>query len=329
MNIEKLRGVLEQKQVFVYFGSVLIATMVAMSTSGTTAAEGAINPALGFMLFVTFLQVPLAELGQALRQIRFLLILLIVNFVLIPVLVLTLVGFFLDDPMLRLGVMLVLLAPCIDYVVTFSHLGRADARLLLATTPVLLIVQMLMLPVYLGLILGKDVARYIEAGPFVHAFAWLIAVPLVLAGLTQLYARKSRVGKQLSQMLGLMPVPATALVLFIVIIAVLPQIGPAIDAVTKVLPVYVTYAVLAPVIGWWIARRMKLDAPSSRSVAFSAATRNSLVVLPLALAVPGAIPVLPAIIVAQTLVELISELVYMRVIARWGGGERTPQRTDI
>ncbi|XOT98248.1 arsenic resistance protein, partial [Alcaligenes pakistanensis] len=35
----------------------------------------------------------------------------------------------------------------------------------------------------------------------------------------------------------------------------------------------------------------------------SSATRNSLVVLPLALAIPGALPLLPAIILTQTLVE--------------------------
>jgi ACR3 family arsenite transporter len=43
--------------------------------------------------------------------------------------------------------------------------------------------------------------------------------------------------------------------------------------------------------------------------------------LPLALAVPGALPLLPAIIVTQTLVELVTELVYVRAIARLGAGD--------
>lgn len=318
MKLEKLREVLEQKQIVIYFGAVTVAALVAMSVSGTTAVEGAINPALAFMLFVTFLQVPLAELGQALKQVRFLATLLLANFVIIPILVFALVELFLEDQMLRFGVMLVLLAPCIDYVVTFAHLGRADARLLLASTPVLLIAQMLMLPLYLSLMLAEDVASYIQAGPFMHAFVGLIAVPLLMAGATQFFAKRSNSGRHLSDILGLTPVPATALVLFIVILAVLPQLGPAIDAVWKVLPIYIAYAILAPIIGRRVARQAKLDSLSSRSVAFSSATRNSLVVLPLALAVPGAIPVLPAIIVAQTLVELISELIYVRVIAKWG-----------
>ena len=65
-----------------------------------------------------------------------------------------------------------------------------------------------------------------------------------------------------------------------------------------------------------MGRLFRLDVPAGRAIAFSTSTRNSLVVLPLVLAVPGAIPVLPAIIVTQTLVELISELIYVRLIPK-------------
>jgi len=67
-----------------------------------------------------------------------------------------------------------------------------------------------------------------------------------------------------------------------------------------------------------MAKVFRLEPAAGRAIAFSAATRNSLVILPLALAVPGAVPVLPAVIVAQTMVELISELVYVRLIPRLG-----------
>jgi ACR3 family arsenite transporter len=65
--------------------------------------------------------------------------LLVVNFIAVPLLVLGLVQFLPADPLIRLGVLMVLLCPCIDYAVTFAHLGKADARLLFASTPVLLI----------------------------------------------------------------------------------------------------------------------------------------------------------------------------------------------
>lgn len=316
--MQNTRELLEKHQVSIYFTAVVLAGLAALLVPGTTALESGINPALALMLFVTFLQVPLADLRRAFVRGRFLAALLTTNFIVVPVLVAILVQLLPADPMVRLGVLLVLLTPCIDYVVTFSHLGRADARLLLAATPVLLAVQMLLLPVYLGLFLGNDATGLVQPGPFLHAFIWLIAVPLALAALVQLWAARSRAGEQASTALGLLPVPATALVLFVVVAAVVPRLGPATDAALSAVPLYLAFAVLAPLVGWSVSRLFRLDAAAGRAIAFSAGTRNSLVVLPLALAVPGAIPVLPAIIVTQTLVELISELVYVRLVPRLG-----------
>jgi len=316
--MHNLRDKLENKQIVIYFSAVALAALAGLALPGTTALESAVNPALAFMLFVTFLQVPLAELGRAFTHTRFLGALLVTNFAVIPLLVAGLLPFVPADPLIRLGVLLVLLAPCIDYVVTFSHLGRADARLLLAATPVLLVAQMLMLPVYLRILLGDDAAGLVQPGPFIDAFVWLIAVPLLLAIAVQLWAARSQAGARTSSVLGLLPVPATALVLFIVVASVLPQLGQALAAALRVAPVYAAFALLAPLAGWLVARLFRLAPPAGRAVAFSGATRNSLVVLPLALAVPGAVPLLPAIIVTQTLVELVAELIYVRAIARLG-----------
>jgi ACR3 family arsenite transporter len=143
---------------------------------------------------------------------------------------------------------------CVDYVVTFTHLGRGEARLLVASTPVLLIAQMLLLTIYLEVFLGNTIEGLIRLGPFFHAFIWLIVVPLCFAALFQ----------------------------------------------------------------WWGSRFCHLEAPAGRAIAFSAGTRNSLVVLPLTFAIPGAVPILPAIIVAQTLIELIMMLIYVRFIPKLG-----------
>jgi arsenite transporter len=50
-------------------------------------------------------------------------------------------------------------------------------------------------------------------------------------------------------------------------------------------------------------------------VTFSASTRNSLVVLPLALALPEGVRGLAATaVILQTLIELVGELIYVRLI---------------
>ena len=318
MNTSELRDGLEAQQVWIYFAAVIVATAIGFVIPGTAVLESAINPALALMLFVTFLQVPVAALGRALQELRFMGALLAVNFIAVPLLVLGLVQFLPADPLIRLGVLIVLLCPCIDYVVTFAHLGQADARLLLASTPVLLIAQMALLPIYLRLFLGAEAAAYVQPGPFIHAFVWLIAIPFVLAALVQTWAARSKTGERVSSGLGLAPVPATALVLFIVVAAVMPQLGQTLDRTLSVVPVYVAFSVLAPLIGWAVSRLAGLTPEAGRAVAFSAGTRNSLVVLPLALVVPGAIPLVPAIIVTQTLIELLAELVYIRGIPGLG-----------
>lgn len=323
--MQNIREQLEKHQIGIYFRTVVVAATVALLVPGTTALEASINPALALMLFVTFLQVPLANLRQSFVHVRFLAALLVGNFIAIPLLVAILVQFMPPDPMVRLGVLLVLLTPCIDYVVTFSHLGRADARMLLAATPALLIVQMLLLPLYLNLFLGENAADIVQFGPFIHAFVWLIAVPLVLAALMQLWSTRSKAGERVSTVFGVLPVPATALVLFVVIAAVVPQLGAAADAASRVVSIYIAFAIVAPLIGWNVGRLFRLEVKAGRAIAFSTGTRNSLVILPLAFAIPGAMPVLPAIIVTQTLVELVSELIYVRLIGTLGTNSVPPK----
>lgn len=294
-----MRDRLENWQIWIYLAAILIAALVP-----GLADLRWLEPALAFMLFVTFLQVPLADIGAGFRQKRFLLALLVANFVFVPVLVLGLIMLAPEDPLLRLGLSMVLLCPCIDYVITFTHLGRGDARLLLAATPILLLAQMALLAAWLAFWPGV-----FAFGPFLDAFLWLIAVPLLLAAGIRAFG-----GQGVNHALGAMPVPATALVLFIVVSATIPAL--AAGPVAAALPIHVAFAVLAPLVGWAVARRFALERGAARAVVFSSGTRNSLVILPLALAVPGGGAILPAVIVAQTLVELLAQLVYIRVIPR-------------
>jgi ACR3 family arsenite efflux pump ArsB len=274
------------------------------------------------MLFATFLQVPFADLGRAFLRARFLGALLSTNFLVVPIFVNVLGRFLPDNPMVRLGVFIVLLSPCVDYVVTFSYLGGSNATLLLAATPTLLILQIVLLPFYLHQFLGNTSSEVLHAGPFLHAFVWLIATPVILAVFLQLWARRNPIGRRALTILECLAVPATAFVLFVVIAVVMPRFVTAPAEIWRVVPIYIVFAIVAPLIGWTVGRCFRLDHPASRAVAFSAGTRNSLVVLPFALAVPEGLPLLPAIIVTQTLVELLSELVYIKLIPKLTAAQR-------
>lgn len=310
-------AVLEKRQIGIYFSAVLVGLLIAVTVSWAHELEAAIDTAIAVLLYVMFLQLPLGDLRHAFADHRFLLALAVSNFVVVPVLVLILALVLLPDiAVLWLGVLMVLLTPCIDYVVAFTHMARGNTRLLLAAMPLLLLTQMLLLPVYLGLFLGSSAAELIQPEPFLRAFLWLIAVPFALAALTQvLAARHAPVGR-VTQMLGWLPVPMTALLLVIVIGAVTPRLGPAASVIGQAVPVYIAFAVTAPFVGFAVSRLFGLETGAARAVIFSTSTRNSLVVLPLAFAVPDSGPLVAAVIVTQTLVELASEVVYVRWVPR-------------
>ena len=87
MNRELTRERLEHVQTPIYFVALVLGFVLAMLVPGTEALESAINPALGVMLFVTFLQVPLSRIRDSLRNVRFMGALLVANFIVIPMLV--------------------------------------------------------------------------------------------------------------------------------------------------------------------------------------------------------------------------------------------------
>ncbi|MDQ0978544.1 arsenic resistance protein [Pseudomonas synxantha] len=310
------RDALEHNQIPLYFVAILLAAACGVFTP--LLAHGLsvlITPAIAVLMYAMFLQIPFPDLRQGLGNIRFVSALLLANFVLVPLLVWALTRGLLGHPALLVGALLVLLTPCIDYVVVFTHIGKGDSRSMLAATPLLLLLQLALLPVYLGFMLGAHSGVVVQIGPFIEAFLLLIVLPMLLAVLTAYRARRSTLVGKWSNAWAWLPVPAMALVLFVVIGSQITSVMRDIDLLLPVLAIYLGFVLLAPLMGILAARLLALPAPSARAVTFSASTRNSLVVLPLALALPEDVRGLAAAaVILQTLVELVAELVYVRLI---------------
>jgi ACR3 family arsenite efflux pump ArsB len=310
------RDALEHNQIPIYFCAVIVAVAAGLlAPSLARQLSGWVTPAIAVLMYAMFLQIPFLDLRQGLGNKRFMAALLLANFILIPLLVWALTRGLVEHPAILVGALLVLLTPCIDYVVVFTHIGKGDSRLMLAATPILLLLQLLLLPVYLGLMLGAQSQVVVAVGPFVEAFLLLIVAPMILAVLTTSLSRRSPVVSAWSDAWAWLPVPAMALVLMVVIGSQITAVVRDIGLLAPVIPVYIGFLLLAPLMGVLASRLFKLSAPTARAVTFSASTRNSLVVLPLALALPEEIRGLAAAaVITQTLVELVGELLYIRLL---------------
>lgn len=312
-----VREWMERWQIPLYIAAITVGLVVGL-VFPTVAhpLELAINPVLALLLFATFLGVPLVEIGRAFRDGRFLVTVLVVNFVIVPIVVFGLSRFVAFDDALLLGLLLVLLTPCVDYVIVFTGLaGGAKARLL-AAAPLLMVLQILLLPLYLLLFAGADAVAAIEIAPFVEAFIVLILIPLLAAAIVQWAARRHQVGRAIEEVMAFAMVPLMMATLAVVVGSQIVAVGGRLAQLAILVPIYVGFLVIMFGVGAWVSRVARLDAPASRAVVFSGSTRNSLVVLPLALALPGVLALAPLAVVTQTLVELVAMVVFVRLVPK-------------
>lgn len=308
---------MERHQVSLYLAALAIGAIVGLLAPGVAyPAELAINPVLGLLLYATFLGVPFAKIGHAFRDWKFLATVLVVNFALVPVVVFLLSRIVAHDQVLLVGVLFVLLNPCIDYVIVFTGLAGGAKDRLLAAAPILMLGQMLLLPLYLWMFVGAEFVQIVDLAPFIEAFLLLIVLPLTAAGLTQLAAAHTRWGQAVQEIILAAMVPLMMLTLAVVVASQVHGVSQQLGSLLLTIPVYVLFAAIMIPIGAAAGRIAQLDVPSKRAVVFTGATRNSLVVLPLVLALPAAFDLAPLVVVTQTLVELIAMVVFVRLIPR-------------
>ena len=310
------RDTIERRQVWTYLVALLLGLLVGgTATRLAPLLELLVWPSLALLLYVTFTLTPLAHLPAAFRDLRFIAAVVLANFLLVPLLVLALLPLVPDHPALRLGVLLVLLVPCTDWFISFTQLGQGDVRRAIAVTPLNLLLQFLLLPLYLWLFMEESMVGVLSAERFLAAGLLFIGAPLLLAFLTQRWSERKAQRRRLLSAFGLLPVPLLAIVVFLVA----ASNAAGVTGSGRLLLTYVLYLVGALAIGLLVARLFKLPAAQGRTLIFSVGTRNSFVVLPLALALPPPWDVAAMVIVFQSLVELFGMAAFLWLVPRTTG----------
>ena len=308
---------IQRHQVALYIAGLALGAVVGLALpSLASPAELAIRPVLALLLFATFLSIPFGRIRRALAHWRFLSTVLVVNFVLVPLVVWLLSRLVAHDQVLLVGVLFVLLTPCIDYVIAFTALAAGDQEKLLAAAPLLMLVQMLLLPGYLVLLVGAKFVEAVEFAPFLEAFVLLIVLPLLAAMLTRLAASRTRPGRLIERSVAGAMVPLMVITLATVVASQIAAVRSELGALLLTVPVFVLFAVVMVPLGMLAGRVAGLDVRGTRAIVFSGTTRNSLVVLPLVLALPAAFDLASLVVVTQTLVELILMVLLVRWVPR-------------
>ncbi|MCQ9344281.1 hypothetical protein [Corynebacterium kozikiae] len=296
------------KQALGYLSAVAIGLLLAqvLPMVGASALHGVVVPALFLLMVLTFAALP-ADAHPRPGFSRFLGALTAANFLGVPMLlaVLLVVGQGIVDlpTAVLLPALLVLLAPCIDYVVPFSKLAGAAYHQLLRATPLLLLGQVVAVPLWLsvfGLLVGAEWESQLNPvglWPILHAALVFLVLPLCVVWVVRRVNPQWLVAAQ----------KAMDPAMWLVLGSIAAGYGGAIAQSDDLLPLavfYVVFAVAAYLLGGAVGAWSGLALAERRAVAMCAMTRNSLVVLPIAMSVaPG--PMTPAVVVCQTVWELL------------------------
>ncbi|WP_201297010.1 MULTISPECIES: arsenic resistance protein [Halomonadaceae] len=311
------RQTLEKYQVLVYLA--FIAMGLALGTAlpdRVDVLEALLWPLLGALLYATFTQVPLTQLRSAWRDTRFMVAAVVGNFLLLPFVAWGLASLFAAEPAVRLGMLLVLLVPCTDWFITFSHLGGGRAQHAIAFAPVSLLLQLLLLPFYLWLFLDQDLLVTVVQRELLLAFAGLILLPLLLAFVTETWAQGHRRREAGIERLGWLPVPLLSLVVFSIAATQVGGVADSLPLLGGLLLAFTGFLIAAALLARLLARVFGLPTSQGRVLAFSLGTRNSFVVLPLALSLPASYELAVVAIMFQSLVELIGMAIFLWWVPR-------------
>ena len=273
--------------------------------------EAMLWPVLALLLYTTFTQVPLAHIRHAISDTRFVIAAVVGNFLAVPLLLWGLVQFLPDDPAIRLGVLLVLLVPCTDWFITFTHLGGGATRHAIAFSPISLLLQVVLLPLYLWVFLGEAFVTTVARREMLVAFASLIMLPLLGAFATERWIESMPRRRHVLERLAWLPVPLLAVVVLIIAATQVNLVTASSAVLGHLLLIFVGYLFVAGLMARALASVFTLPPSQGRVLAFSLGTRNSFVVLPLALALPSSFGLAVVAIVFQSLVELLGMVAYL------------------
>ena len=312
---------MERHQVALYLGSMIVGVACSGLSGWSHASEQLVPYVLGALLWTNFALMPLT--GMSVGQYKKLACTVVLAATLgTPILVVPLVCLFIPEGgPVALAAVIVLLAPCVDYVVVFTRIAGGEYRGLLAATPYLLGTQLIFIPIWTSVyahigILGIGVVGEIFPLPAESYLSLApLIVPLVAAYLAQRWSTRSPQRQQTYERIRTMSnaamIPLMCLLLALMCSAYTPAVLNETQLIPRLAGLYLTYATLAGVVAWFLSRVM--SRPERISVTFSAVTHNALIIYPVValcaqrLAHNGnpEAKLMSATVLTQTLVELL------------------------
>jgi len=181
---------IEKLEPVIIFSAVIIGLIFSNIDIIAQNSEYLINIFLCLMLYGLFLEVPLNELKDSFKNVKFTSTSLIINFIWTP-----LFGYFLGSLFLKgnldivIGFFMLILTPCTDWYLVFTKMAKGDVKLSLSILPINLVLQIILLPIYLVIFFSS--ANTMDYTQLMYSLLIVIVIPFIAAQITKFILNSS------------------------------------------------------------------------------------------------------------------------------------------
>lgn len=254
-------------------------------------------PLLMVLLFLIFLDVPFRDFPVSIKNYKFNFISLAINFIWTPLLSYLLGYIFLaDQPVLWLGLVMLLVTPCTDWYIIFTNIAKGNTALSTTILPINFILQIILLPVYIYLFFG--VFEWVSFN-VVFQMMLTLMIPLGLAILVKLIFP----GEYLSRLSSLSPIILSMAVLSI-FASERDTLFNNLNLLQIILIPILLFFVITFFISNFAARILEFNYRDTVSLVMTTMARNSPLALAIAVVVFDDMPIITLALIIGPLIEI-------------------------
>ena len=304
-------------QPVIILSAALFGLVLGRFTSLGTVSSVLIEIFLMLLLYILFLTVDLKQLKDALRNVKYTTTSVIINFVITPLIAFALGKIFFSYSLqIRMGLIMLLVTPCTDWYLVFTGLAKGNVELNMSILPINLILQVVLMPAYLLMFLGKEIQMDVVS--ILQSIIFVLLIPFVVALVTkQLIKNKDNIKDKISEQSDNLQL----VFLCIAVVVMFASEGNSLfenpSLLYKMFVPLVIFFVLLFFISQIVGRIMKFNKRDIIALNFTTLARNS----PLALAIAAAafpdMPMVSLALVIGPLIELPILSIISNILLKW------------
>lgn len=274
-----LMNLTEKLEPLIIFSAIIIGLLFSNVQILADNTEHLINVFLCLMLYGLFLEVPLDELKDSFKNIKFTSTSLLINFLWTP-----LFGYFIGSLFLRgnvdilIGFFMLILTPCTDWYLVFTKMAKGDLTLSLSILPINLILQIILLPIYL--IMFFSTSNSMNYSQLAYSLMIVIVIPFVAAQITK-WVLNSNLKERATELMGNLQIWFLSLAVFCIFASQGELLFGNLNSIATLFIPLIIFFTVNTVMDLLLSQCINFTYPEYASLTMTTLARNS----PLALAI--------------------------------------------